>query len=548
MLGDESEPGSWVKALLLDPGSKEKSFSHASDTDQAREATDDKANFGGDDDEAPRNSTVPDEAPPVQAKNDLESKLSLSLDDLIRSKHTEADAEWRTEKNGGDDHGWDKNWKAESEKGGREDRKQQGGYRLQHSRKGLKDEAASVLASELLKDSESLSYSELDFSQNELTAEGFRSVVEVCKACAGNLKVLKLFKNRIGDGAADAFGELLRHCPELREVHLSHNCLSSQGVIDLADAARRSRKADWPLWLRVEQNVGQSESSVLLSILEKRCSACPRKSECTQFTCAMGSTLHVPFLDNAKISGRGWSRGRDREYSTAGAQSSGDRNRSRPREVFLRSPSRRRRNSRSAAHSRLKSSSRSRRVEVRKGRSRSRSRHAMLRLQPAQGRPSPAPRRRQEPSPVPLRREELSPGSDTRRSPAPQKRERERRRSRSAAKSRADRREDTVLPLLPRRGSRSKRRRENRSRDRTSRSTRSRPRSPPRASRKESRDRRDKSRGRRNGAAKEARDSALATLSSMSTQSQACRDVAPSTSNRNNDENLWKRLDDLLKM
>ncbi|CAJ1399734.1 unnamed protein product [Effrenium voratum] len=45
--------------------------------------------------------------------------------------------------------------------------------------------------------------------------------------------------------------ERLRACPGLREVHLSHNLLSHEGVLQLAACVERRAE---PLWLRVEQN------------------------------------------------------------------------------------------------------------------------------------------------------------------------------------------------------------------------------------------------------------------------------------------------------
>ncbi|CAJ1429840.1 unnamed protein product [Effrenium voratum] len=95
-----------------------------------------------------------------------------------------------------------------------------------------------------------LSYREVDFSVNELTARGMGAVVDICKR-SRRLQVLKLYRNRISDDCVEHFADLLRACPGLREVHLSHNLLSHEGVLQLAACVERRAE---PLWLRVEQN------------------------------------------------------------------------------------------------------------------------------------------------------------------------------------------------------------------------------------------------------------------------------------------------------
>ncbi|CAJ1339934.1 unnamed protein product [Effrenium voratum] len=122
-----------------------------------------------------------------------------------------------------------------------------GREKLVCAKKQMQDEDALQLQSLL---GPSLSYREVDFSVNELTARGMGAVVDICKR-SRRLQVLKLYRNRISDDCVEHFADLLRACPGLREVHLSHNLLSHEGVLQLAACVERRAE---PLWLRVEQN------------------------------------------------------------------------------------------------------------------------------------------------------------------------------------------------------------------------------------------------------------------------------------------------------
>ncbi|CAJ1339933.1 unnamed protein product [Effrenium voratum] len=163
-----------------------------------------------------------------------------------------------------------------------------GREKLVCAKKQMQDEDALQLQSLL---GPSLSYREVDFSVNELTARGMGAVVDICKR-SRRLQVLKLYRNRISDDCVEHFADLLRACPGLREVHLSHNLLSHEGVLQLAACVERRAE---PLWLRVEQNTF-TEPGDLLRQLEKDYSVCPRLDSCAQFRCSEGKAVHVPFL------------------------------------------------------------------------------------------------------------------------------------------------------------------------------------------------------------------------------------------------------------
>eukprot|EP00439_Symbiodinium_sp_Y106_P057014 s1620_g8.t1 len=165
--------------------------------------------------------------------------------------------------------------------------------KLVRCRERLKDKDMQGILSKM---DEELVYEEVDFSSNELTSASMGVVAEICRRSRRQLKVLKLFRNRIDEGCVPHFSELLKHCAELREIHLSHNCLSYNCVIDLAACATQHRRGfKLPLWLRVEQN-SFGPPGQLLRDLESRFKVCPRKPSCSQFHCAYGCVLHMPFL------------------------------------------------------------------------------------------------------------------------------------------------------------------------------------------------------------------------------------------------------------
>jgi len=168
-------------------------------------------------------------------------------------------------------------------------------YRLNYSHRKFTDDHADEIRRQLAHDS--FQYEEVDFSQNNLTSKGLRTVLDVCRRCP-KLRVLKLYKNQIDDGGAEYLAELCKQCPSIEEMHLSHNHFTAVGVEALITAAEKARNANAsPLWLRLEQNdVGDPEA--VFHDLQSRLSVCARENEvrCTVRVCCKRQKVHLPFF------------------------------------------------------------------------------------------------------------------------------------------------------------------------------------------------------------------------------------------------------------
>lgn len=159
-------------------------------------------------------------------------------------------------------------------------------------------------------------YQEVDFSMNELTSQGLRKVVNLCLRCP-ELRVLKLFKNRLDDAAANDLARLVRECPWIEEMHLSHNRFTADGCERIVVAAERSRpNGASPLWLRLEQNNVENAAAVLQD-MQARLSVCDRSDEksCTTHLCRYGRKVHLPFfwLAGGKVKGKGKGKDKDKD-------------------------------------------------------------------------------------------------------------------------------------------------------------------------------------------------------------------------------------------
>eukprot|EP00434_Breviolum_minutum_P013440 symbB.v1.2.011847.t1/scaffold801.1/size161289/3 len=222
-------------------------------------------------------------------------------------------------------------------------------------------------------------HDEIDLSRNSITSEGVTQILDICKK-SPDLKVLKLFNNQLGDDGANELGEIFKHCHAIEEVHLSHNLFSETGVEAMVKAANRElpRKAERPLWLRMEHNKLQDTEKFARDIERHYPAVCARedRSKCTPRVCALGKRIHLPFLiempkgkgrgrperrhDGGAINGKGQGRRRRRD-------SRPPRRRSRPR-PRSRSRSRSRRASPSPrscqSPPRLRSAPRKRRVSL----------------------------------------------------------------------------------------------------------------------------------------------------------------------------------------
>lgn len=175
-------------------------------------------------------------------------------------------------------------------------------YKLNYSRQRVSDTGLEHL--NLWKERTD-TVEEVDFSQNDLSAGGLRSVLDVCLRCR-KLRVLKLFKNQIDDNGAAALAELCKKCPTLEEIHLSHNYFTSAGVERIVEAAESARsESSTPLWLRLEQN-DVIEPDRVLKAMQSRFSVCERRRDkkCTARVCCYGKKVHLPYFTHQRSRNR----------------------------------------------------------------------------------------------------------------------------------------------------------------------------------------------------------------------------------------------------
>eukprot|EP00933_Yihiella_yeosuensis_P029261 TRINITY_DN22932_c0_g1_i1.p1 TRINITY_DN22932_c0_g1~~TRINITY_DN22932_c0_g1_i1.p1 ORF type:complete len:577 (-),score=62.13 TRINITY_DN22932_c0_g1_i1:92-1822(-) len=150
-------------------------------------------------------------------------------------------------------------------------------------------------------------YHEVDFSCNDLSSKGLQTVLDFCHHCK-ELRVLKLFKNKIDDWAAEGLADLCKALPNLEEIHLSHNHFTGGGVETIVKMACRTRgDRDVPLWLRMEQNDVENADDFVRNLM-KKFSVCDRRDEkiCTNRFCSYNRRVHVPHIWKQRNSGS-WS-------------------------------------------------------------------------------------------------------------------------------------------------------------------------------------------------------------------------------------------------
>eukprot|EP00418_Pyrodinium_bahamense_P041428 CAMPEP_0179206360 /NCGR_PEP_ID=MMETSP0796-20121207/102895_1 /TAXON_ID=73915 /ORGANISM="Pyrodinium bahamense, Strain pbaha01" /LENGTH=195 /DNA_ID=CAMNT_0020911279 /DNA_START=64 /DNA_END=647 /DNA_ORIENTATION=- len=142
-------------------------------------------------------------------------------------------------------------------------------------------------------------YDEVDFSENRLSSDGLRVVLDLCLRCQ-KLRILKLYKNQIDDHGADQLAKLCEQCPSIEEIHLSHNKFTGDGVERIISAAERARPANAPpLWLRLYP-------CGFIHSLQKCFSICERldPARCTNKTCWHKRKIHLPFFHLQQKPGR----------------------------------------------------------------------------------------------------------------------------------------------------------------------------------------------------------------------------------------------------
>jgi len=143
-----------------------------------------------------------------------------------------------------------------------------------------------------------LTYKEVDFSECNLTNDTLKVVLDICGRCA-KLRILKLYRNNLDDKSAERLAEMLRKCPELEELHLSHNFFTADGVKRLVAAGESFSWEDktQPLWLRLEQN-SVVDPETICKDLEEEFSVCRRSDDknCTVRMCVNKMKVHLPFF------------------------------------------------------------------------------------------------------------------------------------------------------------------------------------------------------------------------------------------------------------
>eukprot|EP00439_Symbiodinium_sp_Y106_P019083 s1533_g2.t1 len=184
---------------------------------------------------------------------------------------------------------------------------------LNFAKQGLSD--ADITRLDLCEEYDN-DYEEVDFSDNSFSGRGLRCILDLCSRCR-RLKVLKLFKNDLDDAGAELLARFLEHCPNLEELHLSHNRISSSGALSLISAGSSCRReGDTPLWLRLEHNCLESVEEAE-SWLYRQYSVCYKQNaECTARHCKYRCKIHAPYM--AKQSPRGHSHQSPRPASEPG--------------------------------------------------------------------------------------------------------------------------------------------------------------------------------------------------------------------------------------
>lgn len=136
--------------------------------------------------------------------------------------------------------------------------------RLENSRGLVKDDAGWVMARVV------------DFSENMVGDQGFLNLLQTFHDLKIGVRVLKMYKNLLGRGAACAMASWIGECPiALHELHFSHNFVPNEGFGRILDAIAKQRaypprlsSGYAPLWFRVEYNL-MNAAAEFLDLAEK---------------------------------------------------------------------------------------------------------------------------------------------------------------------------------------------------------------------------------------------------------------------------------------
>ena len=74
-------------------------------------------------------------------------------------------------------------------------------------------------------------------------------MADICERCP-QLRVLKVYNNKIDDEGVGELERIFQNCPGIEELHLSHNSLTTKGVeaiVQTADAQLLPRHGQRPL-------------------------------------------------------------------------------------------------------------------------------------------------------------------------------------------------------------------------------------------------------------------------------------------------------------
>mmetsp|Transcript_109858 Transcript_109858/g.309831 ORF Transcript_109858/g.309831 Transcript_109858/m.309831 type:complete len:672 (+) Transcript_109858:169-2184(+) len=181
--------------------------------------------------------------------------------------------------------------------------------------------------------------SEVDFADNNLTAEGTKVLIETLLYSEVPVMVLKLYKNSIEDATA-IVQYIIGSRGTLHELHLSHNLLGTEEVAKVVVAACASTRGNWrafcypykstggdgrqrsggheaiPLWLRIERNsadpaaVQEAINTGLAKIPRSSTTICSAKEyrctpRCCMSACNECPAVHIKHLSTQRPKGRG---------------------------------------------------------------------------------------------------------------------------------------------------------------------------------------------------------------------------------------------------
>jgi len=145
---------------------------------------------------------------------------------------------------------------------------------------------------------------EFDLSRNAFQGAGLHGLVELC-VNLHKLECIKLFKCRIGDVGASSIAELCWRCPNLNQLHLSHNGITAKGADKIVQAACGSRDGEQqersdgpPMWLRLEYNKIEGAKDLFSSWASSGLSVCHVPKGCSSSYCQCKMQVHIPFFQS----------------------------------------------------------------------------------------------------------------------------------------------------------------------------------------------------------------------------------------------------------